>query len=112
RAAGVVTRLRRGLEPATGGSGAQTMDLGACVREALHLLQPEIERRGVGVRWLADEVATVRADPVAVDQIVHNLIANALQAMDRLPGRAHELRLAVRREGGQARFDVADTGPG
>lgn len=112
RAASVLTRLRRGLEPATGSGGAQTMDLGTCVREALHLLQPEIERRSVAVRWLADEAATVRADPVAVDQIVHNLIANALQAMDRLPGRAHELRLAVRREGDKARFDVADTGPG
>jgi C4-dicarboxylate-specific signal transduction histidine kinase len=54
----------------------------------------------------------VMADTVAIDQIVHNLIANALQAMDRQAGGARELHLAVRREGKQAVLDVIDSGPG
>ncbi len=112
RAAEVLARLRRGLEPPAGAAEQRALDLGACVREALHLLQPEIDRRGVAVRWLVSDPAVVRADPIAIDQIVHNLIANALQAMDRQAGGPRELRLAVRREGGQAVLDVADTGPG
>jgi len=112
RAAEVLARLRRGLEPPAGAAASQALDLGACVREALHLLQPEIDRRGVTVRWLANDPAVVRADPVAIDQIVHNLIANALQAMDRQAEGPRELRLSVRREGERAVLDVADTGPG
>ncbi|MBL0917262.1 MAG: HAMP domain-containing histidine kinase [Hydrogenophaga sp.] len=113
RAAEVLGRLRRGLEPPADATQARaTLDLAACVRDALHLLQPEIERRGVGVRWRASEPVVVQADPVAIDQIVHNLIANALQAMDRQPDGPRELLLAVRREGNDAVLDVADTGPG
>lgn len=113
RAAEVLGRLRRGLQPAGDEPAARVaLDLTACVREALHLLQPEIERRAVAVRWRTSEPVQVRADPVAIDQIVHNLIANALQAMDRQQGRACELQLAVRREGDQAALDVIDSGPG
>lgn len=112
RAAEVLARLRRGLEPPAGAAASLSLDLGACLREALHLLQPEIDRRGVAVRWLANEAVVVRADPVAIDQIVHNLIANALQAMDRQAEGPRELRLSVRREGDRAVLDVADTGPG
>jgi signal transduction histidine kinase len=112
RAAEVLARLRRGLEPPAGAAEQRALDLGACVREALYLLQPDIERRGVAVRWLASDPVVVRADPVAIDQIVHNLIANALQAMDRVSSAPRELRLAVRREGPSAVLEVADTGPG
>lgn len=112
RAAEVLARLRRGLEPPAGAAASLALDLGACVRDALHLLQPDIERRGVAVRWLASDPVVVRADPVAIDQIVHNLIANALQALDRQAGGPRELRLSVRRDGSSAVLDVADTGPG
>ena len=113
RAADVLGRLRRGLQaPADASTARVALDLAACVREALHLLQPEIERRGVSVRWRASEPVQVMADTVAIDQIVHNLIANALQAMDRQAGGARELHLAVRREGKEAVLDVIDSGPG
>jgi len=113
RAAEVLGRLRRGLEPPAGAaSGPARLDLAACVREALHLLQPDIDRRGVTVRWQTADTAVVQADPVAIDQIVHNLITNALQAMDRLATGPRELRLSVRRENAEAVLDVADTGPG
>lgn len=113
RAAEVLGRLRRGLEPPAGAEGGRArLDLAACVRDALHLLQPDIDRRGVSVRWLAADAVAVQADPVAIDQIVHNLITNALQAMDRLASGPRELRLSVRRDGTEAVLDVADTGPG
>jgi signal transduction histidine kinase len=113
RAAEVLGRLRRGLAPPADSAPVRVvLDLAACVREALHLLQPEIERRGVAVRWHASEAVAVNADPVAIDQIVHNLMANALQAMDRQPEGPRELQLAVRCDGDEAVLDVADTGPG
>ncbi len=113
RAADVLGRLRSGLEPPASAPAARVaLDLAACAREALHLLQPEIERRGVSVRWRTIDPVQVQADPVAIDQIVHNLIANALQAMDRQQGLARELQLGVRRDGHEAALDVIDNGPG
>lgn len=113
RAADVLGRLRRGLEPPADAAQARVvLDLAACVRDALHLLQPEIERRGVVARLNAAEPVAVRADPVAIDQIVHNLIANALQAMDRQPGGPRQLQLSVQRDGREAALGVTDSGPG
>ena len=113
RAAEVLARLRRGLQaPPPTAATAQTLDLATCVREAVHLLQPELDRAGVALRWQASDSVSVCADPVAIDQIAHNLIANAVQALERQPSGRRRLRLAVRREGPHAVLEVQDNGPG
>jgi len=113
RAAEVLARLRRGLQASAGAApAAQALDLGACVREAVHLLQPELDRAGVALRWQAQEAVPVQADPVAIDQIAHNLIGNAVQALESQPGGRRELSLSVRREGPHAVLEVQDNGPG
>eukprot|EP01036_Dinobryon_divergens_P013500 gene13500-18218_t len=56
------------------------------------------------------------ADPVALDQIVHNLILNALQALEQVPTAQRRLTLTLRTVdgtvGGQGELAVADSGPG
>jgi C4-dicarboxylate-specific signal transduction histidine kinase len=54
----------------------------------------------------------VRADPVGVDQVLHNLLANALQAMERGGGTDRTLTLALSRLDAQAQLVVRDNGPG
>ena len=117
RAAEVVGRLRRTVErPATPegspASAASTLDLAEAARRALHLLEPECRRRGVAPQVQADAPVTVAADPVAVDQIVHNLLMNALQAMDAVPAAQRALQLTLRPDGDVGELAVADRGPG
>jgi two-component system sensor kinase FixL len=68
--------------------------------------------RGVDVRFEIDRhVGLVVADKVQVQQVVLNLIRNAIDAMEVSPRRA--IRIAARPEGeGMVEISVSDTGPG
>lgn len=117
RAAEVVGRLRRTVERPGSPDGAlaavaQSLDLAEAARRAVHLLKPECRRRGVVSQVQADAAVTVSGDPVAVDQIVHNLLMNALQAMDAVPATQRGLQLTLRRDGDMGELAVADHGPG
>lgn len=114
RAADVLTRLRRTVEaPASHAAAAQTtVDLAEAARHALALLQPELDRLGVAAQVQAEAPTPARVDPVALDQILHNLLNNALHALGQAPAGERRLTLHATAEGAQARLRVADSGPG
>lgn len=115
RAAEVVGRLRTAVErpqPCAADTMDNVVDLAEAVRRALHLLEPECRRRGVAPELLASEPVRVQADPVAVDQIVHNLLMNALQAMDAVTPPQRALVLTVQPAASMGALTVADRGPG
>ncbi len=110
RAADVLGRLRRTVEP-SGPAQPQPLDLGAAARAALHLLAPELARRGIDTQVDGPPVR-VLAEPVALEQIVHNLVMNAMQALEQVPAAERRLVLAVARDGDAGTLSVTDTGPG
>lgn len=117
RAAEVVGRLRRTVEsrpPASGQPPAEnsSLDLTESAHHVLHLLEPECRRRGVEPVVYTDGTVNVAADPVAVDQILHNLLMNALQAMEAIDPSQRTLHLNLRRDGSMGELVVADRGPG
>ncbi|MDD0814950.1 ATP-binding protein [Curvibacter sp. HBC28] len=113
RAADVVGRLRRVVERPALGQALQALDLEACVRGALHLLEPELLRRQVQAELiLSSPVPAVLADPVAVEQIVHNLLMNALQALDSTPTASGRITLRLVAQGPMGALRVTDNGPG
>jgi signal transduction histidine kinase len=116
RAADVVGRLRTAVERPKHQSGAVdthgVVDFAEALERALHLLEPECRRRGVTPTLQAPETVRVSADLVAVDQIVHNLLMNALQAMDTVEPSQRALALSVGTTDGQGELSVADRGPG
>jgi signal transduction histidine kinase len=116
RAADVVQRLRRSIEPgAQDGAAAslQPVRLDLALRNALELVEPELRRLNVAVQPNPGTLPAleVRADPVGVEQVLHNLLGNALQALERSSGE-RVLTLALARDGDRARLDVRDNGPG
>jgi signal transduction histidine kinase len=116
RAADVVQRLRRSIEPGPEDGAAaslQPVRLDLALRNALELMEPELRRLGVAVQPnpAALPALEVRADPVGLDQVLHNLLANALQALERSSGE-RMLTLALARDGTRARLDLRDNGPG
>lgn len=115
RAADVVARLRRRLDTSADGVGVrETLDLGQAVRNALDLLAPELHAQGVALTLSGPPLA-VRADPVALAQIIHNLVSNALHALADVPTSERQLALTWRAVGeppARAELSVRDTGPG
>jgi C4-dicarboxylate-specific signal transduction histidine kinase len=112
RAVDVVGRLRRAVERPESRGESHPVDLAETLRRALHLLKPECQRRGVVLQLHTPEPVHVKADPVALDQIVHNLLMNALQALESVDVASRGLTLTVARRGAQGELQVADTGPG
>ena len=63
-------------------SHIQDCDLNAVIADAVHLLSPEANRRNIDLRLTGIQRALlVRADPVHLQQVVLNLVANAMDAM-------------------------------
>jgi len=113
RAGDVLARLRRLVEPSAGSAGPQAVPLAALLEAALDLRQPELERAAVRATARCDPPdLRVAADPVALEQIVHNLIGNAAQALQQVPAAERRLELVAAAEGERGVVCVRDSGPG
>jgi signal transduction histidine kinase len=112
RAADVVARLRRMVERPGAADRVEAVDLRAAAEAALHLVEPRLQALHVQPRLEGVGATSVRADPVALDQIIHNLITNALQALEQVPADTRRLTLTITADGERVRLTIMDTGPG
>lgn len=114
RASTVVGRLRRLVERPDLAGQAQPLALPTAVQDVLHLLEPELAQRGVVPEVsAAPNLPAVLAEPVALQQIIHNLLMNALQALEQVPPAERQLRLTMARaQSGRVTLSVRDHGPG
>ena len=113
RAAEVLGRLRRTVEqPSPGTDSNQTVDLAQAIRNALDLLEPECKRRSVVSTVHAVQPVRVLAERVALEQIVHNLLTNALQALDLVPTQERSLAIHIEATSDMGLLRIADSGPG
>lgn len=113
RASEVLGRLRRGVERPDLAAALQPVRLEDAVRNAFYLLEPEFAKRQVEPRLDAlDPALAVQAEPVALEQIIHNLLTNALQALDQVPPQERSLSVRLQALQGQGALTVDDSGPG
>ena len=111
RAADVVARLRGLVQAPESTPSMRAVQLEGVARQVLELFEPEASRRGV-VALMQGQAPPVQADPVALEQIVHNLVGNAMQALEDMPSQQRRLELHVTVEAGQGVLTVRDNGPG
>jgi signal transduction histidine kinase len=113
RASEVLGRLRRTVERPEVGARLQPLRLDSTLRSALDLVEPDCRRLGVAPSVeLQPPTLAVHAEPVALEQIVHNLLSNALQALAQVPAGERRLALFADRQGGAGVLAVRDSGPG
>ena len=113
RASDVVTRLRRLVERPDAAMQSSAIDLPQAVIDALHLLEPQLSAHKVHLHpQFAPGLPAARADAVALQQILHNLLTNALQAMDTTPVGERQLWITLTHQGAQLLLTVRDSGPG
>jgi PAS domain S-box-containing protein len=111
RAGEVIGRIRalaRKLPPRR-----DLFEVNEAIHEVVSLTQAELQRHGVGLQSpLADDLLLISADRVQLQQVMINLIVNAIEAMD-TSERPRELTIASGRgEANDVFVEVRDTGPG
>ena len=88
----------------------ELVEVNGIVHEILVLLRGEATRYGVSIRTdLAADIPEIAADLVQLQQVLMNLVLNAIEAMKDSGG---ELTVKSHPQDGQLHFSVSDTGVG
>jgi C4-dicarboxylate-specific signal transduction histidine kinase len=113
RLTGLVANLRQ-LSVATQVGGRARTEVGAVLVRVTSLLEFRLRKAGVTLRTqIAPDLPPVAVAPHALEQILINLLANALDAVSGTPGPIVQLRARVVAENPRfAAIEVADNGPG
>jgi PAS domain S-box-containing protein len=89
-------------------------NINEAIHEVIALTQTEVERNGIRLQTrLADDLPLVPADRVQLQQVIMNLIVNAIEAMAGIGDRPRELTIASGKgDANTVLVEVKDTGPG
>ena len=111
RASAIIRRLRAlvGKQPPV----RARVDLNYLVREVCTFVEHECSRLQVGIELkLCREPLFVYVDLVQIEQVLLNLVRNALDALQEVPTDHRRLTIHSTGEGDRVRVTVSDSGPG
>jgi signal transduction histidine kinase len=111
RAGDILMRLRAYVSNSA--PAPEPASLNGLVRNVAELVQGDLERRGIGLELgldMEDPVCVV--DRVSIEQVVHNLVRNAADAVEAVPQKQRTVRVATGSEDGSGTIVVRDQGPG
>jgi signal transduction histidine kinase len=110
RAGEIVRRMRTFAR--RGESKRDVTDLRPVISEVLGLLSHDLRLNGVTTTETLDQVPPVVADRVEVQQVLVNLIRNAIESMSHTAMRDRLLTIELREADHRVRVSVADSGRG
>jgi PAS domain S-box-containing protein len=112
RASDVVARLRSLFKRKD--FVAEIIDLNEATREVIALSSGELRRSRVVLQTdLSDDLPRVNGDRVQLQQVIINLLRNAMDAMKEIEDRPRQLLIQTERDGGEnVRLSVQDSGTG
>jgi signal transduction histidine kinase len=111
RAADIISRMRELVQPSAP-SPRVAVDPDALAASLLFLRERELTRRGIRLSWRnASPGASPLGDRVALEQILHNLVQNAADALADVPP-PRSIARSGGCDGAGYQFSVSDNGPG
>ena len=112
RAGDIIARIRALTKKAV--ASGEKLDLNETIGEVLALVGDETRRKSVIIRTqFADDLSPVSGDRVQLQQVVLNLVMNAIEAMSVVDERARELAIGTRNiDPDQVQVTVQDSGTG
>ena len=111
RARDIVDRMRDHIKKAP--PRREPFDLNEAVSEVIVMVRSAITTNGIAVRThLKNGLVSVQGDRVQLQQVLENLILNAVDAMSSIDAGVRELSIMTRQEQTQVLVAVGDSGPG
>ncbi|MDP2784794.1 MAG: ATP-binding protein, partial [Sulfurimicrobium sp.] len=110
RAGAVINGLRTMLQQQE--TPYADIDLSQCIEEVIGLLHSEFLRCGTEIERTLETNLTVRVNKTQIQQVMLNLILNALEAMMEQPAGERVLRVNLTRTDGKALVSIRDNGIG
>jgi PAS domain S-box-containing protein len=112
RAGDVISRMRALFKKAR--TAKERLDMNEAIEEVVILTQSEVRRNKVALRMeLATDLPAVMGDRVQLQQVVVNLILNAIEAMSPAEDRERKIIVSTQcSEGNEVRVAVQDSGIG
>ena len=111
RASEVIRRLRSVLKKTP--FEVREIDLNETVREVIGFVSAVADGRGIALTYAPNAIEQrIKGDPVQLQQVVLNLIINAMDAISDVEMKNGEVSVATARSGPYAEIRIADTGPG
>ena len=97
-----------------GADDVEECDLNVPIADAVHILSPEANRRDIALRLRGiQRPLPVRIDPVHLQQVIVNLVHNAMDAMAETPASARSITIQTALAGeSSVEVSVRDSGPG
>ncbi|MCG7866912.1 MAG: ATP-binding protein, partial [Candidatus Thiodiazotropha taylori] len=81
------------------------------IESSKRILNPQLRKSATEIQYkLAKQDPLVMADPVRLEQVLVNLIANAVNAMENQQSRWVSIEMV--KQGGELKIDILDNGPG
>ena len=112
RAGAIIRSVRAFVKK--GESSRVPAQINAIVRNAVRFADPEARQHGVGIcLQLAKQLPRMLADPIQIEQVILNIVRNAIEAMDGIKYGKREIVIETMfSEGASIAVCVTDTGPG
>lgn len=111
RAGDIIDRIHGHIKKAS--PRKQRFDLNKAINEVLLLAQSAITENGISVQTsLTNGRLSVEGDRVQLQQVVMNLVLNAIEAMREVRAPERELLISTRDEPNGVSVEVRDSGPG
>jgi signal transduction histidine kinase len=111
RATAVIDRVHSLVKKAA--PRRDTININDAILEVMTVVRGEVVKNRIRVQTqLSDSLPRVRGDRVQLQQVMLNLIINAIQAMSGLTECIRELRISTESTKEEVRVAVRDTGPG
>jgi signal transduction histidine kinase len=110
RAATIVKSLRSIFTESD--SGAEEVQLGELISRVLDIVTPELKSKNIQLQLLVDEQLVVNANPAEIEQVILNLLNNALQALANSGTLQRRIAIEAAKSGQLAHLSISDNGSG
>jgi signal transduction histidine kinase len=110
RAAAIVKSLRSIF--IEGNSNAEKVRMGDLITKVLDIVTPELKSKNIQIQLRVDERLAINVNPAEIEQVILNLLNNAIQALANSGTLLRRISIEVTQSGQMVRLRISDNGGG